>query len=76
MYFLPNYLNLEIKTLYFEVTAGWVNEFRLEGKSQENLVLRRSDLYILSYTMIFSTNSPYLHCRRIDSKNGNEKGSM
>ena len=47
-----------------------------KGKTQENLVLKFSDLYILSYTMIFSTNSPYLHCRRIDSKNGNEKGSM
>ena len=44
MYFLPNYLNLEIKTLYFEVTAGWVNEFRLKGKSQENMVVRFSDL--------------------------------
>ena len=37
MYLLHNDLNLEIKTLYFEVTAGWVNEFRLNGKSQESL---------------------------------------
>ena len=58
MYLLHNDLNLEIKTLYFEVKAGWVHEFRLKGKSQEKL--------------IFPTNSPYLHCRLIDSKNGND----
>ena len=37
MYLLHNDLNLEIKTLYFEVIAGWVDEFRLKGKSQESL---------------------------------------
>ena len=44
MYLLHNDLNLEIKTLYFEVTAGRVREFRLKGKSQENMVVRFSDL--------------------------------
>ena len=37
MYVLSNYSNLEIKTFYFEVTAGWVHEFGLKGKSQEKI---------------------------------------